>query len=118
MTLVKTEKAPARGKFYTPTANRWVKSQIFTFCTMSFAVKIEGFMIEKNHNHNFFYRDLQTPTTAQFYLKRATLTSTTIQLNFYTTHNHKNTTILYPKTSLTPSIAHFLSLKLNFDDLV
>ena len=36
MTLVKTEKAPARGKFYTPTANRWVKSQILTFCTMSF----------------------------------------------------------------------------------
>ena len=36
MTLVKTEKAPAKGIFYTPTANQWVKSQILTFCTMSF----------------------------------------------------------------------------------
>ena len=39
MTSVKTEKAPARGKFYTPKANRWVKSQILTFCTMSFDLK-------------------------------------------------------------------------------
>ena len=36
MTSVKTKKAPARSKFYTPKANGWVKSQILTFCNMSF----------------------------------------------------------------------------------
>ena len=39
MTSVNTEKAPARSEFYTPKANGWVKSQILTFCTMSFVEK-------------------------------------------------------------------------------
>ena len=65
---------------------------------MKIVVEIGGFMIEKppnsNHNHNFSRGSTHNPNYSTILSEKSTPNINHNLTNYYTTHNHNNTTIL------------------------